>query len=505
MNISLTVPFDAGDVDRIERAADVADFDTPEAFIREATLRLVDETIDEDGYLECPFDDCEDTFATIRQRRGHLGNVHADVFPDGDYWCGYCGYGPTGWRAVNSHHSQRHSEDGNPVRLDHEPADGELIAPDDVPDHMDEALLAELYEEYDGVITEMCRGYDFDVTKGRIRHYLIEFGIHEPKPQGEGDDAPLYRQRDWMKERYEAAGGNLSEMHRQLEIDIPYRTLVKNIKRFDFHDPSDPPGKRHGKGGPPPAAQQRDEGEGFVTRCPGCGHEWEYTGGKEPGDETGCPRCSRGSVEIGNTDPDPVDESVEPGVDLPDGEQVFVLEWGRWGPPQGGTYHLTDDCWSMDRSDSDRDVVPLPWPQSELEADDDWDVCGHCTRAASAGAEEIGSLDADDPEDLLRAYEEAASVKAAAEAFPDVSYATVRQRLIDHGIYTPDSYASATVRDLADDDDEDDEDGEPEPAPAEEPPLSMDDLGIDVDDPWETEEQENYGGDDRIVEAEVDD
>jgi hypothetical protein len=248
---------------RVSRAADVGDYGDISNFVREATLRLVDEHIDGDGRLECPHEGCERTFATIRQRRGHLGNVHAQEFPDGDFWCGYCGYGPTSWRGINAHHSQRHSEDGRPVRLEDEPDRDELLAPDDVPDHIDPELLERLYREHGGSYTAMCRAHEFDVTPGRVRHYLIEFGIHEPTPHGDGGDVhPVYRDRDWLKERYDAADGNLSKMHRNLEIDIPYRTLVKNVNRFDFHDQTDPPGKRHGKGGSNPDSAARDDEKG---------------------------------------------------------------------------------------------------------------------------------------------------------------------------------------------------------------------------------------------------
>jgi hypothetical protein len=226
--------------ERVERAAEVAGVDDPKEFVREGALRFVDETIDEDGQLECPHNDCDRTFATIRQRRGHLGNVHTDVFPEGDYWCGYCGYGPTTWRGVNAHHGSTDHE-GDPIRLESEPDEEDLIAPDDVPDHKDPDQLAELYEEYDGSYTEMCRNHDFDVGPGRVRHYLVEFGIHEVTPQGEAEDGePVYRDPEWAQERYDEAGGNISEMHRQAQQDgyeIPYRTLLKNLKRFDIHDP----------------------------------------------------------------------------------------------------------------------------------------------------------------------------------------------------------------------------------------------------------------------------
>jgi hypothetical protein len=70
---------------------------------------------------------------------------------------------------------------------------------------------------------------------------------------------------------------------------------------------------------------------------------------------------------------------IETGDDIPPAQQAWILEWGRNGPPLGGTYHVDADCWTLDRSDSDRDAVPLPRPLDDLEADEDWTACGHCS------------------------------------------------------------------------------------------------------------------------------
>lgn len=231
--------FDAEERDRIERAVDVADYEGPVEFLREGALRLVDEVLDEDGELDCPHDDCDRTFATVRERRGHLGSSeHAVDVPEGDFWCGYCGHGPTTWRGVNAHHGSS-NHDGDPVRLDEGPSREDLIAPDDIPDHKNPDLLARLYRKHDGNYTAMCRAYDFEVGPGRVRHYLIEFGIHDVTPQGQAtdDDAPDYRDPEWLQERYDAANGNISAMHRALDVDVPYRTLQKNLKKFGIHDP----------------------------------------------------------------------------------------------------------------------------------------------------------------------------------------------------------------------------------------------------------------------------
>lgn len=234
------------DATRLDRAVDAADLDTRAALVETATKEFIDDVLDEDGDLECPFEDCDRTFATRRQRRGHLGSSeHAVDVPDGEFWCGYCGYGPTSWRGVNGHHGSS-DHDGDPIRLDEEPDLEDLAAPEDIPDHKNPDLLEQLYEEHGGTISEMCREHDFDVTPGRVRHYLIEFGIHDVTPNGpsEDGDGPVYRDPEWLRERYEEADGNISEMHRQLDEDIPYRTLLKNLKRLDIHDPTESPGRQ---------------------------------------------------------------------------------------------------------------------------------------------------------------------------------------------------------------------------------------------------------------------
>jgi hypothetical protein len=243
---AVEVGFGADEWDRIERAVDAGGFADPTALVRDGALQVADEVLDGNGQLECPHDDCDETFARIRERRGHLGSSeHALDVPEGEFWCGYCGYGPTSWRGVNAHHGSS-DHDGDPVRIDEEPVPEDLIAPEDIPDHKDSSLLADLYEEHDGTITDMCRAHDFDVGQGRVRHYLIEFEIHDPTSHGaaEDGDGPIWRDPQWLEDQYEAADGNISEMHRQIDVDVPYRTLQKNLKRFDVHDPTDPPGKK---------------------------------------------------------------------------------------------------------------------------------------------------------------------------------------------------------------------------------------------------------------------
>lgn len=395
-----TVTFDPGNADLVEQAASDGSYGTPEAFITHAAVLKAADVADVDGHLECTADGCDETFHTEIQLNGHIGAAHSQERTESDFWCGHCGHGPTTWRGVAAHHGSA-GHDGEVVQLDEEPSRDDLLSPDDVPDHKNPELLERLYEEHDGSYTDMCRAHDFEVSPGRVRHYLVEFGIHEVTPQGAaGDDGPKYRDPEWLQEQYEKADGNISEMYRNVEdeIDAAYRTLQKNLKRFDIHDPTDPPGKKQ-------AWENREK-----TPVPG-----------DNGDDA---------------DDEATDADDEPSEDLED-----------------------------DQGDQDVDLDR--------------------------------ELDHDDPEDLREAFEAHDTISEAAEAFPDASYGTVRNRLIDHGIYQPDSYGSDS--DEADDSDESPADApepdpepepasesaaepEPEPEPVEEDSEPDDDLEDDADD-----------------------
>lgn len=315
------VQFDEATEARLERAVDETDFDGAEDLIREGTLRLLDDVLDEDGALECPHDDCDRTFPTRRKLRGHLGSSeHALDVPEGDFWCGYCGYGPTSWRGINAHHGSS-DHDGDPVRLDEEPDREDLIAPDDVPDHKNPELLEELYRRYDGNYSEMCRQHDFEVSPGRVRHYLIEFGIHEVTPQGEAEDGdgPIYRDREWLQERYDAADGNISEMHRRIEedgeVDVPYRTLVKNLKRLGIHDPTESPGRSQ-------AWEQRDDED-----VDGASETTEATETTETTETTEASETEAGQEATPEPEPEPTEEpepEPHPEPDQEDGAEDDV-------------------------------------------------------------------------------------------------------------------------------------------------------------------------------------
>lgn len=237
---SLAVPFESdSELSRIERAVEASEFEDVEALVREGALQLAAEVLDE--RLECPRDDCEETFKTERQKRGHLGSeAHALDVPEGEFWCGYCGYGPASWRQLNAHHGASPSHDGDVIRLDEEPDDEDLaIDPADLPDHKNPRLLERLYREYDGNITELCRAHDFDVHQGTVRSWLIKFEIHAVTPQGtDGENVPEYRDRERLERLYREYDGNISEMHRQMEIDVPYRTLQTWLTELDIHDPT---------------------------------------------------------------------------------------------------------------------------------------------------------------------------------------------------------------------------------------------------------------------------
>lgn len=383
------VQFDEATEARLDRAVDETDFDGAEDLIREATLRLLDDVLDEDGALECPHDDCDRTFPTRRKLRGHLGSSeHALDVPEGDFWCGYCGYGPTSWRGINAHHGSS-DHDGDPVRLDEEPDREDLIAPDDVPDHKNPELLEDLYRRHDGNYSEMCRQHDFEVSPGRVRHYLIEFGIHEVTPQGEAEDGdgPRYRDREWLQDRYDAADGNISEMHRRIEdegeVDVPYRTLVKNLKSLGIHDPTESPGRSQ-------AWEQRDDADGAEGDDDGVDEATETTGASETTETTETTSTTETEADPEAT-PEPDQEATEEPAPEPH--------------PEPETEDVDED--ESDQADRVAAVIDVDDPEDATEFEDlatpDWLKGASWSLALemSDNAEEFaGNLGWGDPEDL---------------------------------------------------------------------------------------------------------
>jgi len=232
--------------DRIEQAVDETDADDTADLVREAVRKHVTDVLDEDRYA-CPRDGCEETFPTEEERRGHLGSsAHALDVPDGDVWCGYCGYGPASWRAINSHHGASPSHDGDVIRLDEEPDEEDLVIdPDQISDHKDQQLLERLYREHDGNIRDLCRAHDFDVHDGTVRNWLIKYDIHEVTRQGtdsDDEDVPDYRDRERLEELYRKNDQSIAGVHRALnrevDEDVPYRTVHNWLIKLDIHDPN---------------------------------------------------------------------------------------------------------------------------------------------------------------------------------------------------------------------------------------------------------------------------
>jgi hypothetical protein len=117
-----------------------------------------------------------------------------------------------------------------------------------------------------------------------------------------------------------------------------------------------------------------------------------------------------GTVDQGDASDHEEAEDLNTGDDLSDDQQAFTLEWGHWGPPHSGTYHVDEDCFALGRSDSDREPVPLPQRRDELADDGDWSACGHCSGAddgeesepdvvdEQSDVESEGDVDVDEPD-----------------------------------------------------------------------------------------------------------
>ena len=146
-----------------------------------------------------------------------------------------------------------------------------------------------------------------------------------------------------------------------------------------------------------------------VHECPGCDREFPTSRGREKHVSAthGESPQNDGAADDEQVESDASDGEAEPaesedldtGDDIPADQQAFVLEWGRWGPPHGGTYHVDENCFALDRSDSDREAVPLPKSRDELEDDEDWEVCGHCSDMTSDDIDEGHDSSPDDDVD----------------------------------------------------------------------------------------------------------
>lgn len=238
------VAFTADELKRLRLAAEHDGAADLQSFVQDAALEAAADVLDEDGPYDCPRDGCDEAFPTWRKLVGHLGSPAHALQDDDEAWCGRCGFGPTTAQGVRAHHGSSDTHDGSPVLLASEPDQEDLVDPVDVPDHKNSELLAELYEEHDGSYTAMCRAHDFDVNPGRVRHYLVKFGIHEVTPHGTGDDTPDYRDRDQLADLYAEHDGNISAMHRTMQADdelpdVPYRTLTKWLRKLEIHDPAE--------------------------------------------------------------------------------------------------------------------------------------------------------------------------------------------------------------------------------------------------------------------------
>lgn len=71
-------------------------------------------------------------------------------------------------------------------------------------------------------------------------------------------------------------------------------------------------------------------------------------------------------------------------------------------------------------------------------ADPDWSYCPWCGTPIDELVDR--TLDHTAPADLAMAYDHFATIKRAAEEFPEVDYAAVHHRLVATGIHEPDTY-----------------------------------------------------------------
>jgi len=174
-----------------------------------------------------------------------------------------------------------------------------------------------------------------------------------------------------------------------------------------------------------------------------------------------------------------------------------------------------DDLVASDEADAEEDEGEDASPLNEESCDvdgEEQDENNTSEPAADDDVDEFTGLDHTDPDDLQVAFDEYDTISDAAEAFPEVTYATVRQRMIEHGIYTPESYdtgqddateADETETAEADDVGADrvDEDIQDEPVAEPEPEPDDPQAQLGVDDPAAVESFHNLDTPDWLDEA----
>lgn len=236
---SFTVEFEtASDVERLQQAVRDSQFGSPAALIRSATKATVQSVLTDaepDSLAEPTTDSDSDATSSTSDTTNR--NSPADC----SLWCGCCGWGPGNENAVKAHHGGSPSHQGNPILLSEKPSEEDLEGVDEseLPDHRNRELLDDLYQQYNGNISALYRNHEFDVSSAAVRSWLVKFDIHNVTPHdADPDEHPTRPPEQELEQLYNQHDGNMSAMHRSIDLDVPYRTLTNWLRDLEIHEPN---------------------------------------------------------------------------------------------------------------------------------------------------------------------------------------------------------------------------------------------------------------------------
>ncbi|UPV76312.1 hypothetical protein M0R89_19305 (plasmid) [Halorussus limi] len=107
------------------------------------------------------------------------------------------------------------------------------------PPYKDPERLAEVYDS-ESTFPEMRDELGVDVTPKTVRHYMVEYGIHDPEtlPPSHDDDGskPTYKDPERLAEVYDSER-TFPEMRDELGVDVTPKTVRHYMVKYGIHDP----------------------------------------------------------------------------------------------------------------------------------------------------------------------------------------------------------------------------------------------------------------------------
>jgi len=107
----------------------------------------------------------------------------------------------------------------------------------DRPAYKDPEQLAAVYDA-DRTFPEMRDELGVDVTPKTVRHYMVEYGIHDPETLPSDDDGPTpaYKDPEQLAAVYDAER-TFPEMRDELDADVTAKTVRHYMVEYGIHDP----------------------------------------------------------------------------------------------------------------------------------------------------------------------------------------------------------------------------------------------------------------------------